>query len=123
MTPLARSKYSPERRVRSSRIACWRSVSAATRAGSMCVTAGSVAVMPHIMSPRAARVRELTAPLAQQRAAHLAARGLGQLVGVVDPARVLVRRGLVLHVVLQLAGQRIGRSVPLAQHDHRAHDA
>ena len=38
-------------------------------------------------------------------------------------ARVLVGRGLRLDVVLELAGERVGRREAVAQHDDRAHDA
>ena len=52
---------------------------------------------------RRAGPRARSCPVAQQRAAHLAARGLRQVVGELDDARVLVGRRLLLDVVLQLA--------------------
>src|SRR3954471_20382337 len=116
MTCLARSKYAPERRVRSRRIARWRSVRAATRAGSICVAACSVALMGREpTTARGGRVRELTR-LSERGPADLSAGRLGQRARVVDPARVLVRRGLLLHVVLELAGEGVRRSVAVAQH-------
>ena len=45
----------------------------------------------------------------------------GQRVGELDQPRVLVRRGALLHVVLELGGQRLARLVAVAQHHHRAH--
>src|SRR4051812_12576631 len=57
--------------------------------------------------------------VAQDCAADLPARGLRQLVGELHDARVLVRRGLALHVLLELAGERLARGVALAQHHHR----
>src|SRR3954452_7380600 len=119
MTVFARSKYSPDRRVRSRRMPCWRSVSAATRSGSMGAAACEVAVMPGAYGQRRRCGRGLTRRRrrAQRRAADLAAGGLGQLVGVVDATRVLVGRRLALDVVLQLSGQRGGRRVAVAQDD------
>ena len=52
---------------------------------------------------RRAATRAPSCAVSQQRAAHLAARGLRQLVGELDDPRVLVRRRLGLDVVLQLA--------------------
>src|SRR3954470_12902080 len=52
-----------------------------------------------------------TGPLsrvAQRRAPDLAGRRARQLVGELDDAGVLVRRGLGLDVVLELAGERFG---------------
>src|SRR3954469_5117232 len=60
--------------------------------------------------------------VADETSLDLAAGGLRQGVDELDDARVLVRRGLALHVVLQLARQGVARRVALAQHDHRAHD-
>ena len=57
----------------------------------------------------------------QGGAPDLAARRLGQLGGELDDARVLVRRGLGLDVVLQLARERVGGRVAVAQHDDGAH--
>ena len=57
--------------------------------------------------------------LANLHAAYLAADGLGQLVHKLDDARILVGRGLVLHVVLQLLHQLVALAAAprLAQHD------
>ena len=59
---------------------------------------------------------------AQLRAHDLAARGLRQLVDERDLPRVLVRRGHVLHVLLQLADQVGGRVEAMPEHDERLHD-
>src|SRR5829696_5257605 len=47
---------------------------------------------------------------------------LRERVGELHDARVLVGRGLRLHVVLQLARERVGRRVAVLEHDDRAHD-
>src|SRR5215212_3458731 len=60
---------------------------------------------------------------AQRRPADLSARGLRQVVGEVDHARVLVGRGLALDVLLDLARERVAWLVSLAQDDDRTHDA
>ena len=52
----------------------------------------------------------------------LAAGGLRQLVGEIDDPRVLVRRGLVLDVVLQLGRQLVAGRESVPEHDHRADD-
>src|SRR5215217_6581998 len=118
ITMLAREKYSPERRVRSISFAFSRSVSAATRAGSMAVSS-SVVVMAATLQRAGVRL----SPAAQLRAPDLAARRARQLGREVDDPRVLVGRGLGLDVLLQLAHQFLRRRVVLAQHDDRAHDA
>ena len=66
-------------------------------------------VAPRIPLRRAAR---RTLPLAR----------LGQLAGEVDDPRVLVGRRLGLDVVLQLARERVGGRVAVAQDDDGAHD-
>src|SRR3954468_9414232 len=62
----------------------------------------------------------LVAALTQARALDLAAGGLRKRTGELDDARVLVWRGLGLHVFLQLSRQRFGGSVAIAQHHDRA---
>jgi cholesterol oxidase len=62
-------------------------------------------------------------PSAPQRGAHdLAAGGLGELVGEVDDARVLVGGGLGLDVALELPGEVVGGGEPLAQHHDGPYD-
>src|SRR4051794_23518406 len=112
MTRRARSKYSPERRVRSSSCAFSRSVRAATL---------EKVVVTDMAADCTWRRSGLSS--AERRTPDLAARRLGQLVGEVDEPRILVRRGLGLDVLLQLARERLGRDVALAQHDDRPHDA
>ena len=56
------------------------------------------------------------------RRADLAARRLGQLAGELDDPRVLVGRRLGLDVVLQLARERVGGLVAVAQDDDGPHD-
>src|SRR5215218_3967906 len=119
MTAEARWKYSPERRVRSTRLAFSRSVSMATRAGSMAVSA-SVRVMPPTLLAHGVRLSRL---LPERGAADLAAGGARELGGELDDPRVLVRRRLRLDVLLQRRRQRGGRREAVAQHDDGAHDA
>src|SRR4051794_38888486 len=59
---------------------------------------------------------------AQERAPDLPARRLRQRVRELHDARVLVRRRLALHVVLELAGERVAGVVAGPQHHDRAHD-
>ena len=58
----------------------------------------------------------------QQRPLHLAARGLRQLGREVDDPGVLVRRGLLAHVLLELGREVVAGVEPVAQHDDRADD-
>src|SRR4051794_2407770 len=118
MTRRARSKYSPERRVRSTSRAFSRRVSAAMRAGSTAVPAG-VVVMAAIVS--AAMVRLTRLP--QRRAAQLPAGRARQLGRELDDPRIFVRRGLGLDVLLQLGCERVRRHAALAQHHDRADHA
>src|SRR4051794_2876618 len=113
MTRCARSKYSPDRRVRSTSRAFSRSVRVETlgKAGAVTVMAGDCTWWRGGLSS------------AECRALHLSTRRLRQFVREVDDARVLVRRGLALDVVLELGGQRLGGRDAVAQHDDRAHDA
>ena len=60
--------------------------------------------------------------LADQLALDLAADGLGQLVDELDDARVLVRGGRVLDVVLQLLVQLVGGLVAAREHDRGLDD-
>jgi cholesterol oxidase len=59
---------------------------------------------------------------AQRGTADLPAGGLGELVGEVDDPRVLVGGGLGLDVALEVAGEGVGGSEPLAQHHDGAYD-
>src|SRR5215207_10478211 len=123
MTAAARAKYSPERRVRSTSFAFSISVSAATRAGSMAVSS-SVMVMRLTLQRRTVRLSPARdARSSQRRPAQLPARRARQRGGELDDARVLVRRGLGLDVLLQLAREPLGRIVSVAEHDDGADDA
>src|SRR5437899_1245569 len=108
MTVRARSKYSPERGVRSVRRRCSRSVRAAMRPRSM-VDAPLVVVSTGMWPAYRGGGSAL---LAQRRPADLAARGLGELGGEVDDAGVLVGGGLRLDVLLQGRGEVLGGSEP-----------
>src|SRR3954468_18593702 len=92
MTAFARAKYSPERDVRATSRSRSRAVSAATRSRWIPVVAGVVAVIGSSLGSRVAALRAVIPP--QQRAADLAACGLGQRRREVDDARVLVGRRL-----------------------------
>src|SRR3954453_9276551 len=98
MTRCARSKYSPDRRVRSASRAFSRSVRVETlgKAGAVTVMTGDCTWWRGCLSS------------AECRALHLSTRCLRQLVGEVDDARVLVRGRLALDVLLQLGGERLG---------------
>src|SRR5690242_19981122 len=113
MTRCARSKYSPDRRVRSTSRAFSRSVRVETL--------GKAAVVTDMASDCTWWTGSLSS--AECRALHLSTRRLGQLVGELDDARVLVRRRLALDVVLELRGQRLGGRDAVAQDDDRSHDA
>src|SRR5262245_42423192 len=65
----------------------------------------------------AGRTRPAPLHLAQLRAPDLAADRLRKVGDELDLARVLVGGGHRLHVLLQLAGERIGRRMPGRQHD------
>src|SRR3954447_25159224 len=99
MTRCARSKYSPDRRVRSTSRAFSRSVRVETlgKAGAVTVMTGDCTWWRGGVSRP------------ERRPLHPFTRRLVQLAGEVDDARVLVRRGLALEVVLELSGQRLGR--------------
>ena len=107
MTALARAKYSPERRVRSTSLAFSRSVSAATRAGSMAVSS-SVMVMCANATAAGGAVNPAVSQAAARRTLPVAVRGSSAANSTI--ARVLVRRRLGLDVVLQLARERVGRA-------------
>src|SRR5687767_7268164 len=95
MTPLARSKYSPERAVRSRYTARMCSVREATRSRSIEAGMGAVALMRRGYScQHPDPVRLTRPPLAQRRAADLARARARQRVGELDDARVLVGRRL-----------------------------
>src|SRR4051812_26572745 len=60
--------------------------------------------------------------VAELRAADLAAGRFRQLIGELDDSRVLVGRGRVFDVLLQLGGELVGAVDVVLQHDHGAHD-
>src|SRR5687768_10168954 len=113
MTPLARSKYSPERAVRSRYTVRICSVRAMTRSRSIEAGMGAVALMTArllVPAPLTGAVNpppNLRGLSPYLRALHLAGGGARQGVGELDDARVLVRRGLCLDVVLELAREAV----------------
>src|SRR5215208_936831 len=99
------------------------SVREATRSRSIEAGIGAVALMrarllvpapaPGAVNPPSCGKRSDRVP-AQRGAAHLARARARERLGELDDPRVLVRRGLGLDVVLQLARERVARVVAVA---------